>query len=256
MSAQFDPTMVLDVFPKIVTTFVVLLSDEGVSASRKSFDGVTRIHRLFWALAQEYPQIQREAVKRLQRFVQKEENRSKLACPSLGSILPLLMIVNQAEFSWSKVRSAYLNETFDRAVLWVCKSFPHLEKTHDTTGAVESTSQGEERVGLTRAAMTVPLRLTMFHVYFLNAFCQGSVVERARKYDVFFFQPTQQSEPEPQPGNEDEVSDDTPAVAGPSSLSNSATVATTTNGPSEMNAPASHPSQTFEYFRDKTNYTL
>lgn len=65
-TAQFDPTMVLDVFPKLVTTFTVLLSDEGVSASRKSFDGVTRIHRLFLALAQDYPQIQQEAVKRLQ----------------------------------------------------------------------------------------------------------------------------------------------------------------------------------------------
>lgn len=161
------------------------------------------------------------------------------------------MVVNQADFNWSKVRSAYLHETFDRAVLWVCKSFPRLEKTHDKTGAVESTSQGEERVKLTRDAMTVTMRLTMFHVYFLNAFCQETVSERARKYDIFFFQPAKQSMPEPQPDNEDEVSNDTPAVAEPSSLSNSVTVAFT-NGPSETNATAARTS--FGHFLEQTNY--
>jgi stress response protein SCP2 len=246
-TAQFDPTMVIDVFPEIVNTFVVLLSDEGVAASRKSFDGVTRIHRLFLALAQEYPQIQQEAVKRVQRFIHKEETRSKDSCPSLGLILPLLMVLNQAEFSWSKVRSAYLHEAFDRAVLWSCKSFPQLEKTHDETGAVETKSQGEERVKLTRDAMTVPLRLTMFHVYFLNAFCQGTVSERARKYDTFFFQPTTQSK------SDSEVSDDTFVIAEPSSPSTSSK-AVTASGPSKTNAAAAHAPLSFEHFRDQTKY--
>jgi stress response protein SCP2 len=190
--SKFEPNMILDVIPKIVTTFVVLLSDEGTSACQKSFEGFTRIHRLFLALAQEYPSIQREAVRRLFKFIRKEENHNKRACPNLGAILPLLVIVDQQEFQWAKIRSAYLRETFDRSVLWACKKYPQLEKiTANGSSAVESTEKMHERVTLTRDAMTVPLRLIMFHVYFLKAACQGSVSQRCHKYDVgYFFQPS------------------------------------------------------------------
>ncbi len=52
----FYSLMVIDVLPKIVNTFIVLVSDEGLSASWKSFDGILRTHQLFWALAQEFPE--------------------------------------------------------------------------------------------------------------------------------------------------------------------------------------------------------
>jgi stress response protein SCP2 len=185
---SFHPSMVLDVFPKIITTFVVLLSDEGVSASRKSFTGLIRIHRLFLALAHQYPTIKVEAIQRLKHFVDKEGNRSKESCPSLGAILPLLMVVDQHDFNWAKIRPAYLNEMFDRAVLWVCKEHPKLETTTQSSGNPETVEQCEERVMLTRSAMTVVLRLTMFHAYFLTACCKGTTQDRSNKYDCFFGQ--------------------------------------------------------------------
>jgi len=52
--------MVIDVLLKIVNAFIVLVSDKGLSASRKSFDGLLRTHRLFLALAQEFPEIRRK----------------------------------------------------------------------------------------------------------------------------------------------------------------------------------------------------
>ena len=98
--------------------------------------------------------------------------------------------MNQDEFDWSKIRSTYLTKYFDRSVLWVCKEHPHLEKTHNgLSGVVESKEQADERVALTRYAMTVSLRLTMFHVYFSKACCQGTMSERANSYDTFFFGP-------------------------------------------------------------------
>mmetsp|Transcript_6714 Transcript_6714/g.17280 ORF Transcript_6714/g.17280 Transcript_6714/m.17280 type:complete len:853 (-) Transcript_6714:134-2692(-) len=185
----FQPSMVLDVFPKIITTFVVLLSDEGVSASRKSFSGLIRMHRLFLAMANQYPSIKQHALKNLSHFMAKEENRCKSSCPSLGAILPLLMIVDEDKMDWRKIRPTYLGEMFDRAVLWVCKDHPHLELTRQPDGKPESMEQAEERLRLTRGSMTVVLRLTMFHVFFLKSCCQGSAQSRASKYDIYFGQP-------------------------------------------------------------------
>eukprot|EP00586_Coscinodiscus_wailesii_P008266 CAMPEP_0172522098 /NCGR_PEP_ID=MMETSP1066-20121228/292940_1 /TAXON_ID=671091 /ORGANISM="Coscinodiscus wailesii, Strain CCMP2513" /LENGTH=458 /DNA_ID=CAMNT_0013305069 /DNA_START=878 /DNA_END=2254 /DNA_ORIENTATION=- len=182
---QFDPVMVLEVFPKIINTFVVLISDEGISASHRSFNGILRIHRLFLALAQQYPGIKNEALRRLKSFVACEKNRIKSSCRSLGNLLPLLMIVDQKEFSWFQIGSAYVGESFDRSVLWVCKKFPKLEKTHDMFGNVETESHSNERVTLTKEAMTVSNRLTMFHVFFLYTYCKGTTNNRASLYDNY-----------------------------------------------------------------------
>ena len=65
--------VVLDVLPKIINTFVVLLSDQGISASHKSFIGLLRIHRLFLALAHHFPSIKRMAARRLSRFASDEK---------------------------------------------------------------------------------------------------------------------------------------------------------------------------------------
>lgn len=188
-TSRFDPFMVLDVLPKIMCTFVVLLSDEGLSASRKSFYGLLRIHRLFLAMAHEYPQIKQEALTRLRRFVLKEQNRTKTACPSLGDILPLMMIVDEKDFSWRDMCLPYLLELFDRAVLWTCKAHPKLEITCGPNGKPESRANAEERIFLSREAMAVGMRLVCFHVYFLRACCRGTTSDRAKAYDIFFGRP-------------------------------------------------------------------
>lgn len=186
---RFHPHMVLDVIPKIITTFVVPLSDNGISACEKSYQGLIRIHRLFLALAQQYPDIEKEALRRLKLFVSDEKYRTKAACPNLGAVVPLLMIVDDKVFNWPRMCLPYMRETFDRCVLWACKKFPSLERTHDATGKVESVTQAESRVELTLQASQVTLRLVMFHVYFLKALCRGTIQARANRYDCFFGQP-------------------------------------------------------------------
>lgn len=182
--------MVLDVMPKIVNTIAVLLSDQGKSASYKCFLCLSRVHRLFLALAHQYPTIKRLALIRLQAFASSSKNRNKTICPSLGSILPLLMIIDEKDFGWNHLRVAYVTENMDRGVLWSCKKYPQLELTHDASGAVENTEMAEKRVALTFDAMAVSLRLCMFHVYFYKATCIGMTTqERANRYDRFFGQP-------------------------------------------------------------------
>ncbi|KAL3914523.1 MAG: hypothetical protein SGARI_000077 [Bacillariaceae sp.] len=170
---MFKPDMVLDVLPKIINSFIVLLSDEGVAASSKSFAAFTRIHRLFLALAKQYPSICKEALSRLNAFVRKEENRIKKNVPSLGLILPLLMIVNEQAFGWPQIRATFLSETFDRCALWIAKANPFLEKTPK-----ESTMEEvHQRVDLSRKSME---------------FSNGTAAERSNLYDRMLFQRTKE----------------------------------------------------------------
>jgi len=197
--------MVLDVLPKIMNTFIVLIADEGISASHKSFSGLIRAHRLFLALAAEFPSIKQVALSRLRRFAYNENARTKSECPSLGNLLPLMMIVDQKDFGWPHIRASYLSESLARNVLWVCKEHPQLERTHTANGQVETAEDGAKRVDLTREAMTVSLRPTMFHVYFLHASCRGSAKDRSYQCDFILRQPSEDHKEENKDGGVQEI---------------------------------------------------
>ncbi len=176
-SYTFKPCMVLDVLPKIINTFSVLVSDEGVAASNKSFIGLIRIHRLFLALAKKFPSIKKEAISRIQQF---KIRRSKSSCPSLGNFLPLLMIVDEEDCSWTQIRSNYISESLTRSVLWICKKYPQLERSHDL-----SAERADERLQLTREAAQVGMRLNMLQVHFTSFLCQGPNSLRAVRLDNY-----------------------------------------------------------------------
>lgn len=213
-SEIFKPDMVLDVLPKLMNTFVVLLSDEGVAASRKSFEGLTAIHRLFLALVHEYPHLQATINTRLKSFMAKEENRHKHQVPSLGNILPLLAVANGV--TWQQFKHSYLTEAMDRAVIWICKEFPSMASTHGPNGTPESVGKETQRVKQSFEAMKVSNRLCMFQVFFLTYLCQGTSEDRANRYDRFFGQP----EPEVDIGEkEGRVQQKTEKVHSPYSLS-------------------------------------
>lgn len=245
----FEPEMALDVFAKIVNTFVVLLCDEGISACQKSFNGLIRVHRLFLAFAHQYPGIKRAALLRLRKFALHEKHRSKAACPNLGWILPLMMIVDEKDMVWNDVCAKFVAEAFDRSVLWSCKKYPKLAETHAVQGKPESTDKADQRVELTRDAIKVNLRLIMFHAYFHRATSgQGKTTqERANVYDRFFGQPDPEQE---KPSTAD---DDTMA----SSVSTDNTEASSSAGEKDDKPAAPSAAKlSFSYFRDQINYIL
>lgn len=203
-SSCFLPSMALEVLPKLINTFVVLLVDEGLSSGQKAFQGFVWVHRVFLALAHEYPQIKVEAADKVRAFLAKESNRSKAACPSLGDFVPLLLVIDESEASWALIRSVLIREIFDRNVLWLCKAHPQLEITHNTSGEVEGAEKEEERIKLSFEGSRVSLKLLMFQSYFLSSFARGNTEDRANYYDRFFGQ----LEPE----LDDDEKGDAPAV--------------------------------------------
>ena len=176
-SFVFDPKMVLNVLPKIINTFAVLIADEGVAASNKSFIGLIRIYRLFLALADKYPIIRKEAILRIQKF---KSFCSKETCPSLGNFLPLLMIVDQDGYEWTQLRSRYISESLTRSVLWICRKHPQLQRSVDSTPDCV-----DERLELSLEAAQVGMRLNMLQVHFTSLLSQGSNVLRTVRVDNF-----------------------------------------------------------------------
>lgn len=79
---QFHPTMVLDVLPKLLTTLIVLLSDDGVKASAHVCRGFVYVHRLWLALCDRYPVLQQEVESKIERFMVHEAWRKKPLKPA------------------------------------------------------------------------------------------------------------------------------------------------------------------------------
>lgn len=176
-SKKFHAEMVLDVFPKIFNTYSVLLSDEGVAACQKTFDGFAAMHRLFLALVKKY-KLAKEATRRVTTFMKSENERIKSKCPSLGHLIPFLLIIDVVK--WSDFMTPYLQECFDRQVLWSCKAFPELAHS----GLLPS-----ERVWKSFEGAKVSLRLLMFQASFQKLFCTGNLKSRSEQYDNFLAQP-------------------------------------------------------------------
>jgi hypothetical protein len=53
----------------------------------------------------------------ISRFVRSVGARSKIVTPDLGELLVLLLI--SSKFTWQQVSSVFLQEFFDRLVLWM-----------------------------------------------------------------------------------------------------------------------------------------
>lgn len=166
---RFEPEMALDVLPKIMTTLIVQIADAGVHASERVLDGYCQVHRLLLALIEEY-RLEAVVERRLRDFITRPSARSKEACPGLGVMAALISVCDSV--SWVDFVRAYLEESFDRAVLWACKAYPALASTGEARADhIEQTPSGPvdmERIEQTFDASKVALRLTMFHAFFVN----------------------------------------------------------------------------------------
>jgi len=185
---RFEPEMVLDVIPKIMTTLIVQIADKGVHASERALDGYCAMHRLLVALVEEFS-LHSQVRSRLREFMTKGAARKKEACPGLGSMVALVSVCDAVP--WVEFIRPYLEESFDRSVLWTCKAYPALESTQREMEQTPAGPVDMERLELTFDACRVSLRLAMFHAFFVNrvARAQGSTAATAAMADQFYGRP-------------------------------------------------------------------
>jgi len=180
-----NPEVWLELLANMMNTAAVLLSDRGVAASQRALTTYCMLHRLLLALCERYS-LWSTVSNRLNHFLAHPNNRVKAVYPNLGHIYPLLSLSPAHE--WSRLGPALVNESFHRAVLWMCKNDTELiPKFKGQAAAVDPDF-------LSRAlkASEVTRRLMMFNVAFLRlvACPPGSSLEQVMdSYDVLLGRP-------------------------------------------------------------------
>lgn len=154
---------VLTVIPNLMNTMVVKTMNGGLHESVVALQGYCYFYQLFLAFCERHPEIQEEAERRIEQFVEDEDKRTKQACPALGPWICLLMVSERYFWRDEKVASAYLNENFDRNVRWIVKKYPKLRQQ-----TLQYESNRDYRLNKSFEVTEVSRKLLMFHVLFFK----------------------------------------------------------------------------------------
>jgi stress response protein SCP2 len=173
------PEMILSIISKIMNTQVVLLCDNGIATSDAALSGYCHLHRLLLAIIDYYPELKSVVKKRLSDFTNDPNSRVKSSTPSLGEFLTYLSVSDS--HSWKQISMIYLMELFDRSILWSCTKDPTLAQVKE--GNIDRLDKYLE-------TQRVSMRLTLFHVVFLNLLVRGggssaNLDDCKDRYDTF-----------------------------------------------------------------------
>ncbi|KAI8618999.1 hypothetical protein BC830DRAFT_1106056 [Chytriomyces sp. MP71] len=186
-SRGFDPSMVLEVLPKLMNTQLVLLCDNGLHNSDAFLVNYFQIHRLFLAMVYEFPQLKNTILAKLREFARLPSRRVKTALPSLGDLIPIMSVLGEPMKAWQNVGPLLLKETMTRQVLWACRYQPSLAKL----APLKCKDQVEEdRIKDTFDGAATSLKLVATHAAVFNAISRyDSVVKLAESHDLFYGRP-------------------------------------------------------------------
>lgn len=148
------------------------------------------MQRLLLALVEEF-QLGKTVEARLRTFLSHASARHKDRCHALGAMTALLSVCDSIR--WTDFIRVYLEESFDRNVLWICKEFPELAEVCRPAHK-EDTPAGPidmDRLEKSFAASHVSHRLCMFHAFFVNHVVRsaGSSHATAESLDQFYGRP-------------------------------------------------------------------
>lgn len=115
---------------------VVLLCDNGLSASQRTLSVYCQVHRLLLAVCEHWG-LWSTVTRRLDTFLLQPQQRSKAHTPNLGLLLPLLAVGNPSRHSWGRMSESILREALARKVLWICRKNPALEQVRVCEGGRE-----------------------------------------------------------------------------------------------------------------------
>lgn len=186
---NFEPNMVLEILPKLMSTMVVEVMSGKKHASLKALKGYCFFHRMLLQFVKEYPELKTKANQIVHDFIHDESKRHKEnGVPNLGEFLTIIPI---SDYKWSDVRDAYVQESFTRNVYWLLNKYPELEQ--------ESSEEfnDEDRLKYSFDSSKTSQKLLMFHVFFLNKIARPddkNVDQIIQEYDNNYGRPTSQFE--------------------------------------------------------------
>ena len=121
----FEPEMVLHFLSQVMCNLMIDVITKKIHASDKALAAYLCFHRWMLYFVNKYPQLLRTANQTVNNFVASERERHKDVVSSLGCFLALLSV---SDLTWHDVSEAYLQEAYDRNVLWVLGKSPNLAK--------------------------------------------------------------------------------------------------------------------------------
>lgn len=184
---RFNREMVLEVLPTMMVTQMVLIADKGKHCSERVLEGYCMLHRLLLACVECYG-LQRQVEDRIRKFMSCESSRTKQACPALGHMYALLSVSDT--YTWRQVHHVLMQESFDRAALWVCKTNNQLAHINDPKLC---TLSDDEILQAWLEADTVRLRISMYSVLFLQCIARPKDAPLAAvelSYDELYGRPS------------------------------------------------------------------
>ncbi|KAF7288543.1 UBIQUITIN-CONJUGAT-2 domain-containing protein [Mycena chlorophos] len=157
-------------------------------ASEKAVIAYCHLFHLLIKLAQKDDVILRDATRRLRRFIDDKDSRSKSRFPDLGELIILIMLViccppvpeaRANPIKWADIAGPFLEEVMTRNVRWILKDAPELEWLED--------GESQYRLKETFTRSKTSLRLVMFQITFLDVFYRAYAANLGRLDDNYGF---------------------------------------------------------------------
>lgn len=152
---RFQPSMIIDIFPKIMLTLEFLMMDEKLHCSIRLIRLWCHIHAIFLLFLESFPEAYELLEKRLSDFIKDESKRLKDQTPNLG-VLPCLLLVSN-NFKIEDLMNLYFEEQLDRQVFWMLQQVPELGQDHF-----------EKNFGEQRAKYTFKIQSTSYQILALS----------------------------------------------------------------------------------------
>ena len=187
---NFEPKMVLDILPKLLSTMILEILKKKKHASVKALHGYCYFHRLFILLVEKYPKIKEMVTDIVSKFIKDPKYRHKDECSNIGEMLTLLSV---SDYCWADIRDAYLEEANSRSIFWILNKFPEL----DITKVKHEQISEEEKLKYCFESSIIGQRLLWYNVFFLEKVAHAgkkSLKDVAATYDGMFGRPSQQLE--------------------------------------------------------------
>jgi hypothetical protein len=126
---DFQPSMVLEVMPKLIITHMVEIVNESKHCSIIAIRRLINFYRIFTMLLEMCPTVREQINASLEQFISDPAKRIKDFAPSLGDLLAFIMVSDK--FKMADLLNSYLEEQLDRQAFWIIRQIPELDHTDE-----------------------------------------------------------------------------------------------------------------------------
>ena len=174
---DFKPKYCLEVLVTLMNTMCVNMMKEDSIISLKSLEGFCQFHRIILQYIIWYPSLKDFVNKTIENFI--DGKTSKYYVHSLGEFIIYLSLTD--EYNWNSIKHQFMNENFERSVLWTLKKYPEIIKENVTDNEIIEKSWDSSKVGK---------KLLAFNIYFNTKIIKDKSIKNIiLEYDKYYGKP-------------------------------------------------------------------